>query len=68
MKSLYEQVARIPDNNPQSKNLLLGAVVIQLNNTYEYLSEKFMGFVDVTENAPITIPTHSVIWMEYDDC
>jgi len=68
MKSLFEQVARIPDNNSQSKNLLLGAVVIQVNNAYEYLSEKRMGVADVTENSPIIIPTHPVIWMEYDDC
>ncbi|MBU0973883.1 MAG: hypothetical protein KKC20_24810 [Proteobacteria bacterium] len=67
MKSLFEQVARIPDNNSQSKNLLLGAVVIQVNNAFEYLSEKGMGLVDVTENAPIITPSHPVIWMEYDD-
>ncbi len=67
MKSLFEQVARIPDDNSKSKNLLLGAVVIQVNNAFEYLSEKVMGFNEVTENAPIITPTHPVSWMEYDD-
>jgi len=41
------------------------AVIVRVDNVFQYLARQSQGFLEVMAESPILIPSHPVMWFEY---
>ena len=66
MKTLYEELLKLPILEQNIAHSLNSATRVRANNVYHYMEEDKKDFNLLTEHLPVVIPPFPVMWIEFD--
>jgi|GEM_PF-1762323 len=66
MRTLFEELSRIPDLDPNVHLALIEATRIRADNVYTYMVEDKKDFASLIDHLPVVIPPFETTWIEFD--